>query len=183
MDFNLCNNIFRSIREIVRPANIRKAGLTRYYYVIIASRTMDYLNVASPVKATYYAHMAVVRIKYQIARLRFRPAYGPTIAVLTGCAAASAHYEAAIAGIIEYPVHKPAAIQPKGAHCTGANAACRPYLLRHLFKVEETLALRLAVLHNLYFYNELTAKIREALDEGRFAAFRSEYSEKLAERV
>ena len=130
MDFNLCNNIFRSIREIVRPANIRKAGLTRYYYVIIASRTMDYLNVASPVKATYYAHMAVVRIKYQIARLRFRPAYGPTIAVLTGCAAASAHYEAAIAGIIEYPVHKPAAIQPRGAHCTGANAACRPYLLR-----------------------------------------------------
>ena len=55
--------------------------------------------------------------------------------------------------------------------------------LRHLFKAEETLALRLAVLHNLYFYNELTAKIREALDAGRFEEFRTEYSEKLAERV
>ncbi len=55
--------------------------------------------------------------------------------------------------------------------------------LRHLFKAEETLALRLAVLHNLYFYNELTAKIREALDQGRFGAFRAAYSEKLAERI
>lgn len=55
--------------------------------------------------------------------------------------------------------------------------------LRHLFKAEETLALRLAVLHNLYFYNELAAKIREALDAGRFGEFRAEYSGKLAERV
>ena len=30
--------------------------------------------------------------------------------------------------------------------------------LRHLFKADEVLALRLAVLHNLYFYNELMAK-------------------------
>ena len=43
--------------------------------------------------------------------------------------------------------------------------------------------LRLAVLHNLYFYNELAAKIREALDEERFGDFRAEYSGKLAERV
>ena len=55
--------------------------------------------------------------------------------------------------------------------------------LRHLFKAEETLALRLAVLHNLYFYNELAAKIREALDAGRIGEFRAEYSGKLAERV
>lgn len=63
---------------------------------------------------------------------------------------------------------------------------CRQFsraYLRHLFKAEETLALRLAVLHNLYFYNELTAKIREALDEGRFGDFRAEYGGKLAERV
>jgi len=66
--------------------------------------------------------------------------------------------------------------------CPVCRRFSRAYL-RHLFKAEETLALRLAVLHNLYFYNELTAKIREALDEGRFADFRVAYSEKLAERV
>ncbi|MCI9348669.1 MAG: tRNA guanosine(34) transglycosylase Tgt [Oscillibacter sp.] len=70
----------------------------------------------------------------------------------------------------------------ESCQCPVCKRFSRAYL-RHLFKAEETLALRLAVLHNLYFYNELTAKIREALDEGRFAAFRSEYSEKLAERV
>ena len=66
--------------------------------------------------------------------------------------------------------------------CPVCRRFSRAYL-RHLFKAEETLALRLAVLHNLYFYNELTAKIRQALDEDRFAEFRAEYSEKLAERV
>ncbi len=66
--------------------------------------------------------------------------------------------------------------------CPVCKRFSRSYL-RHLFKAEETLALRLAVLHNLYFYNELTAKIREALDEGHFQEFRVEYSEKLANRV
>ena len=66
--------------------------------------------------------------------------------------------------------------------CPVCRRFSRAYL-RHLFKAEETLALRLAVLHNLYFYNDLTAKIREALDQGRFGAFRAEYSERLAERV
>ena len=66
--------------------------------------------------------------------------------------------------------------------CPVCKRFSRAYL-RHLFKAEETLALRLAVLHNLYFYNELTAKIREALDAGHFEEFRAEYSEKLAERV
>ena len=45
------------------------------------------------------------------------------------------------------------------------------------------LAMRLAVMHNLYFYNKLTERIRQALDEGRFAQFRSEYSERLAQRA
>ncbi len=66
--------------------------------------------------------------------------------------------------------------------CPVCKRFSRAYL-RHLFKAEETLALRLTVLHNLYFYNELTAKIREALDQGRFADFRAQYSEKLALRV
>ena len=37
--------------------------------------------------------------------------------------------------------------------------------------------------HNLYFYNKLTQRIRQALDEGQFAAFRAEYSEKLSGRL
>ncbi len=63
---------------------------------------------------------------------------------------------------------------------------CRHYsraYLRHLFKAEEMLAMRLAVMHNLYFYNQLTARIREALDAGTFAEFRSRYSERLAQRA
>ena len=63
---------------------------------------------------------------------------------------------------------------------------CRTYsraYLRHLFKAEEILAMRLAVLHNLYFYNRLMEKIREALDAGAFEAFRAAYSEKLNEKI
>ena len=55
--------------------------------------------------------------------------------------------------------------------------------LRHLLKAQEPLALRLMVLHNLYFYNTLMAEIRKALDEGRFAAFRAQYSEVLSRRI
>ncbi len=43
--------------------------------------------------------------------------------------------------------------------------------------------MRLAVLHNLYFYNELMEKIREALDEGRYEEFYREYRIRLNERV
>ena len=63
---------------------------------------------------------------------------------------------------------------------------CRQFsraYVRHLFAAEEILAMRLAVMHNLYFYNKLTQKIRDALDEGRFAAFRAEYSEKLSQKI
>ena len=63
---------------------------------------------------------------------------------------------------------------------------CRRYskaYLRHLFKAEEMLAMRLAVMHNLYFYNDLMRRIREALDEDRFPAFRAEYSEKLSRKI
>ena len=43
--------------------------------------------------------------------------------------------------------------------------------------------MRLAVLHNLYFYNDLMQKIRDALDEGRYEEFYRQYRDKLAERV
>ena len=43
--------------------------------------------------------------------------------------------------------------------------------------------MRLAVMHNLYFYNKLAERIRDALDAGAFEEFRKEYSGKLAKRV
>ncbi len=44
------------------------------------------------------------------------------------------------------------------------------------------LGMRLAVLHNLWFYNELTAKIREALDAGEYESFYRKYRAILGER-
>ena len=74
--------------------------------------------------------------------------------------------------------------RPISEHCS-CPVCCRysRAYLRHLFKADEVLALRLAVLHNLYFYNELMACIRKALDEGNFAAFRAQYSGQLEKRV
>ncbi len=63
---------------------------------------------------------------------------------------------------------------------------CRKYsraYLRHLFKAEEMLALRLAVLHNLFFYNALMSHIRNSIENNTFGAFRSEYSEILDHRI
>ena len=63
---------------------------------------------------------------------------------------------------------------------------CRRYTrayIRHLFKAKEMLAMRLCVLHNLYFYNKLMENIRAAIEEDRFEAFRQEKSVKYAQRV
>jgi len=63
---------------------------------------------------------------------------------------------------------------------------CRKYAkayLRHLFTAGEILGLRLAVMHNLYFYNRLMERIRAALEEGSFASFRRAFSETLARRI
>ena len=59
--------------------------------------------------------------------------------------------------------------------CPACRSFSRAYL-RHLVVAQEMLAMRLAVLHNLHFYNELMARIREALDSGTFADFRARYS-------
>lgn len=63
---------------------------------------------------------------------------------------------------------------------------CRRYsraYVRHLFKAEEMLAMRLAVAHNLYFYNSLTTRIRENLENGTFGEFRNTYKEVLDKRI
>ena len=66
--------------------------------------------------------------------------------------------------------------------CPVCQRYSRAYL-RHLFKAEEMLAMRFAVTHNLHFYNHLMQQIRDALDEGRFDAFRRENSAKLGQRI
>ncbi|MBQ9120939.1 MAG: tRNA guanosine(34) transglycosylase Tgt [Clostridia bacterium] len=63
--------------------------------------------------------------------------------------------------------------------------ACRHYsrgYIRHLLKAQEMLGMRLAVLHNLYFYNDLMQKIRDALDGGYFESFYQKYHILLGER-
>ena len=65
--------------------------------------------------------------------------------------------------------------------CPACSMYSRAYI-RHLFKAKEALGMRLAVLHNLFFYNELMQKIRDALDEGCFEEFYHKYHNSLAER-
>lgn len=63
---------------------------------------------------------------------------------------------------------------------------CRRYsraYIRHLLKAGEMLAARLLVLHNLWFYNNLMADIRKALDEGRFSEFKREKEQILGKRI
>lgn len=63
--------------------------------------------------------------------------------------------------------------------------ACLNYsrgYIRHLFKAKEMLAMRLCVLHNLYFYNSLMADIRNNLDKGTFKEFKNKMIEDLNSR-
>ena len=62
--------------------------------------------------------------------------------------------------------------------CPACRSFSRAYI-RHLLAAGEMLAMRLCVMHNLHFYNELMARIRQALDEGTFDEFRAKYSPKL----
>ncbi|MBQ8379102.1 MAG: tRNA guanosine(34) transglycosylase Tgt [Oscillospiraceae bacterium] len=74
--------------------------------------------------------------------------------------------------------------RPLDPHCDCPT--CRNFsraYIRHLFKADEQLAGRIAVMHNLYFYNTLTEKIREALDNDTFTDFRNYYSPLLASKL
>lgn len=55
--------------------------------------------------------------------------------------------------------------------------------IHHLFKAGEMLAMRLTVMHNLYFYNNLMERIRSALDNGTFEDFYRTYAEVLGKRI
>ncbi len=63
---------------------------------------------------------------------------------------------------------------------------CRSYsrsYIRHLFKSKEMLGMRLAVMHNLYFYNNLMKEIRDNLDNGTFSDYKNEYVDLLDTRI
>ena len=63
---------------------------------------------------------------------------------------------------------------------------CRRYsraYIRHLYKAEEALAMRLSVMHNLWFYNNLMERIRKELEQGSFESFKNQYSTILDTRI
>lgn len=67
-------------------------------------------------------------------------------------------------------------------HCPVCQKYSRAYM-RHLFKAGEMLGMRFAVMHNLYFYNQLMERIRTEIEMGTFASFRNTYSSRLSERI
>ena len=70
----------------------------------------------------------------------------------------------------------------ENCNCPTCQRHSRAYI-RHLFKAKEMLGMRLAVIHNLYFYNHLMQEIRNALDEDRFDEFYTKYIDVLGKRI
>ena len=66
--------------------------------------------------------------------------------------------------------------------CPTCQNHSRAYI-RHLFKSGEMLAMRLCVMHNLYFYNTLMERIRSSLEMGNFDAFYAQYAPVLDRRI
>ncbi|MBQ2847867.1 MAG: tRNA guanosine(34) transglycosylase Tgt [Clostridia bacterium] len=67
-------------------------------------------------------------------------------------------------------------------NCPVCRSFSRSYI-RHLFKSKEMLAMRLCVMHNLYFYNMLMQEIRDAIDNGTFEEYRAKYVNLLDTRI
>ena len=67
-------------------------------------------------------------------------------------------------------------------NCPTCQKHSRAYL-HHLIKAKEILAMRLAVTHNLYFYNNLMQRIRDELDNGTFTEFKNKYVDLLDTRI
>lgn len=70
----------------------------------------------------------------------------------------------------------------EGCQCPTCRNYSRAYI-RHLFKAKEMLAMRLCVLHNLYFYNNLMAEIRNAIEGGYFKDYKEAKLEQWAGRA
>ena len=67
----------------------------------------------------------------------------------------------------------------EGCQCPVCRRYSRAYI-RHLLKAKEMLGMRLCVLHNLYFYNTMMTEIREAIEEGRYGAYKKEKLERMS---
>lgn len=70
----------------------------------------------------------------------------------------------------------------KTCTCPTCQNFSRAYI-RHLMKANEMLGMRLAVIHNLHFYNHLMERIREELDNGTYTEFYKKYREILGKRI
>ena len=69
----------------------------------------------------------------------------------------------------------------EGCGCPVCRAGYSRAYIRHLVRSQELLGLRMCVMHNLYYYNNLMKQIRSALEQGRFAAFKRETLDRLEE--
>ena len=67
----------------------------------------------------------------------------------------------------------------EGCGCPVCRGGYSRAYLRHLYKAQEALGLRMGVMHNLYYYNHLMEDIRAALDEDRFSSFKREALEEM----
>ncbi len=67
----------------------------------------------------------------------------------------------------------------EGCKCPTCQRYSRAYV-RHLLKAKEMLGMRMCVLHNLYFYNNMMTEIRDALDKGEFATYKKNMLESMA---
>ncbi len=61
----------------------------------------------------------------------------------------------------------------EGCGCPACQHYSRAYI-HHLLKAKEMLGMRLCVLHNLWYYNHLMEEIRQAIEEGRYEAFKKQ---------
>lgn len=61
----------------------------------------------------------------------------------------------------------------EGCGCPACKTYSRAYI-RHLLKAKEMLGLRLLVMHNLYFYNNMMEEIREAIEQGRYKEYKNQ---------
>ena len=91
---------------------------------VVGAGAVDNQKISVRVIAAHNSDMAVIGVEYQITRLGFAPRDVRAIAVLRGCAAASAGEVFAACRVIECPVHKAAAIQAQRTHRAGHAAAC-----------------------------------------------------------
>lgn len=70
----------------------------------------------------------------------------------------------------------------EGCQCPACRTYSRAYI-RHLLKAKEMLGMRLAVLHNLYFYNNMMEEIREAIENGNYAEYKAKKIADMTEKT